>query len=276
MNKEFVDNSVNERVGESKVDEGSGSCVKPNLTEFEAAVAPTAASDFVRFAEKGQVSHAERLIKESCRKRRNRKGVQRRKAKKQYQLVQLQTEEMSEVVVKEEPFVGPYTSGSENDPENSINEQTLGLITSGSNQVPQNSSLVCEEFRQAIISESYPGVKLSNDQFDVIRLALAKEIDVIQDDNLPRFENSFIREGAVIVDCTDEWSREWLADRVHKLNLFGDDHLQVVDLPNLQKIGTFHRAVVQISEPFQSIEIFFSAAREAKSRFKDKSLAYLS
>ena len=99
------------------------------------------------------------------------------------------------------------------------------------------------DLTKLIIAKDFGKLKLSNQELMLIRIAISQEIDKIPNGRIPRFNDTFMKAYGIIVECADNWSRDWLTDRIRKIYPWTGARLRVVDLPTTEK---FYEAVLFI------------------------------
>ncbi|XP_012228303.1 uncharacterized protein [Linepithema humile] len=99
---------------------------------------------------------------------------------------------------------------------------------------------------RAIAAESYPEAEITAEQLTLLRGAVSKEIDGIQEGPVPRFYSTFLRSGAAVVRCADEASLGWLVGRIGGIIPWEDAKLKVMGMDALQRQ---HRAMVWVPGP---------------------------
>ena len=99
---------------------------------------------------------------------------------------------------------------------------------------------------RVIAAEGYPEAEITAEQLTLLRGAVSKEIDGIQEGPVPRFHSTSLRSGAAVVRCADEVSLGWLVERIGGIIPWEGARLRVMGLDALQKQ---HRAVVWVPGP---------------------------
>ena len=105
---------------------------------------------------------------------------------------------------------------------------------------------VADPLTRVIVAEGYPDEVLSAERLALLRGAVSKEIDGVQEGPVPRFCSTHLRGGAAIVKCADEVSLDWLKRRIGGISPWEGARLKVVGLEVLQKQ---HRAVMWVPGP---------------------------
>ncbi|XP_067203093.1 uncharacterized protein [Linepithema humile] len=95
---------------------------------------------------------------------------------------------------------------------------------------------------RVIVAEGYPEAEITAEQLTLLRSAVSKKIDGIQEGPVPRFHGTSLRSGAS-VRCADEASLGWLVERIGGITPWEGARLKVVGMDAFQRQ---HRAVVWV------------------------------
>jgi len=101
---------------------------------------------------------------------------------------------------------------------------------------------------RAIVSTN---MSLGLEQLTLFRSAISKEIDKIVDGSVPKFYDSYIKFGAIVVKCVDEASLYWLSMQIVNISLWPQTKLKMITFNELQR---YFRACVWIPGPFETTE----------------------
>ncbi|XP_051159929.1 probable serine/threonine-protein kinase DDB_G0283337 isoform X1 [Leptopilina boulardi] len=111
----------------------------------------------------------------------------------------------------------------------------------------QNNDLI-----KVIVPDDFRKNGITRIQKNKIANDILLEITKIKRGPYPMFKDTYIRHGGIIVECDDEWSRDWLIDVIPNLKPWTNAQLSVVDVQYLEK---FYRAVFWIPGPFEKPKI---------------------
>lgn len=108
-------------------------------------------------------------------------------------------------------------------------EHSGKVTTTGSNETPPSAEGAKKKYRfqeietyagvadpltRVIMAEGYPEAVLTAEQLALLKGAVSKEIDGIQEDPVPRFRSTHLKAGAAIVRCANAVMLKWLEDRI--------------------------------------------------------------
>lgn len=105
------------------------------------------------------------------------------------------------------------------------------------NQQKQNPLLM------VIVDRAYPSATLSSVHLALFREAVAKEIDRSADELPPRFEESALRKGAIVVLAVDPYARQWMHSKIHDICPWDNAQLRV---GGLELFRPLHKASVWV------------------------------
>nr|XP_012234577.1 PREDICTED: uncharacterized protein LOC105679244 [Linepithema humile] len=100
-----------------------------------------------------------------------------------------------------------------------------------------------------IVAEGYLEAEIIAEQLTLLRGAVLKKIDGIQEDPVPRFHSTSLRSGTAVVRCADEASLGCLVWRIGGIIPWEGVKLKVMGMDALQRQ---HRAVVWVPGPPES------------------------
>ncbi|XP_067207886.1 uncharacterized protein [Linepithema humile] len=194
----------------------------------------------------GSPREGARTVKVSPPAKKNRCGAERRRAKR----------------MRAAALEGARSLGSPCTPVEVVKGHADGKRRKGSKDTPPSGgrplkrqrtrdgqhaySDAADPLARVIVAEGYPETEITAEQLTLLRGAVSKEIDGIQEGPVPRFHGTSLRSGAAVVRCADEASLDWLVGRIGGIIPWEGARLKVMGLDALQKQ---HRAVVWILGP---------------------------
>lgn len=102
---------------------------------------------------------------------------------------------------------------------------------------------------RAIVSTN---MSLGMKQLTLFRGAISKNIDKVVSGPVPKFHDSYIRMGAIVVRCVDEASLHWLSKQIDNISPWPNAKLKMISLNELQM---YFRACVWIPGPLEATKI---------------------
>jgi len=102
---------------------------------------------------------------------------------------------------------------------------------------------------RAIMSTN--NMPLGLEHLTLFRGAMSKEIDKIVDGFIPKFHDSYIKFGAIVIKCVDQSSLYWLSTQIDNILPWPEAKFKMIIYNELQK---YFRACVWIPGPLESSE----------------------
>ncbi|XP_043468437.1 putative uncharacterized protein DDB_G0282133 [Leptopilina heterotoma] len=121
----------------------------------------------------------------------------------------------------------------------------------------QDSQLI-----KVIVQQNFRKNGISRFQKNKISHEILMEIKNINCPPYPRFRNYYIRHGGIIVECDDEFSRDWLIDIVPNLKPWKNANLSVINLECLER---YYRAIIWIPGRMERPEVILDKLEKLNS-----------
>ncbi|XP_011053117.1 PREDICTED: uncharacterized protein LOC105145336 [Acromyrmex echinatior] len=148
------------------------------------------------------------------------------------------------------PQATASTSISVKRPQNFIDSSMLNNeITKKQKTFDKRIEVINHHLIRAIVSTN--NMPLGLEHLTLFRGAMSKEIDKIVDGFIPKFHDSYIKFGAIVIKCVDQSSLYWLSTQIDTISPWPEAKLKMIIYNELQK---YFRACVWIPGPFESSE----------------------
>lgn len=135
-------------------------------------------------------------------------------------------------------------------PQSSIdNSVSNSEITKKQKTFDKRIEVINHHLIRAIVSTN--NMPLSLKHLTLFRGAISKEIDKIVDGFIPKFHDSYIKFGAIVIKCVDQSSLYWLSTQIDNISPWSEAKLKIIIYNELQK---YFRACVWIPGPLESSE----------------------
>ncbi|XP_018341641.1 PREDICTED: uncharacterized protein LOC108748123 [Trachymyrmex septentrionalis] len=142
------------------------------------------------------------------------------------------------------------TSTSVKHPQSSIDSSMSNSeITKKQKTFDKRIEVINHHLIRAIVSTN--NMPLGLEHLTLFRGAMSKEIDKIVDGFIPKFHDSYIKFGAIVIKCVDQSSLYWLSTQIDNISPWPEANLKMIIYNELQK---YFRACVWIPNPLESSE----------------------
>lgn len=112
--------------------------------------------------------------------------------------------------------------------------------------------VAAELFRVAIVSMTYPEVKFGDEEVQRIKKQVRNRIlGLAKGAKAPTFRGTYVKDGAVIFNCTNEETGAWLESITPELSLKGEVQVRSLRLEELEKR---QRIVVHVEDPTMTVK----------------------
>lgn len=113
----------------------------------------------------------------------------------------------------------------------------------------ERTQAINDSLTTALVSTN--NMSLGSEQLTLLRGAISKGIDKAVDSFVPKFYDSYIKFGAIVVRCVDEASLRWLSMQIGNISPWPQVELKMIALSELQR---YFRACVWIPGPLEPTE----------------------
>ena len=173
--------------------------------------------------------HTEAMEGEQTSLTKTQKRNRRRQLKKRVE----QKEKSTELALKEK-------EGGTKRPRSEVSTPSPNLATMQKKQRTKDHQVsfahAVKAFKMAIVKETFPSDRLSNEDFDRVQMEILRKTDVTPlEGHMPKILRSTLQAGAAIILCNDEETANWLNENFHGNKEVVGTALKVLSASSLPK-----------------------------------------